>query len=168
MRGPSGEHGVCVTLAVIVVIAVGGLEAHVARANVGFVVSAHFGWKVDESSKGNACAVASADRCRPAVPSHSAGGFIYPGSVATDPRTGNIYVADIDNYRVQEMTAAGAFLSMFGWDVNKTKDRQRGATQAEKNVCTAASGDLCTAGVPGTAAGQLSYPSSVAVDPVTG
>jgi hypothetical protein len=113
--------------------------------------------------------VASKDECQTRrVPSGEPGGFENPGSVATDARTGNLYVADTVDNRVQELTATGAFVSMFGWNVNKTKDRQATATQAERDICTAASGDLCKAGVRGTAAGQFSYPLSVTVDAITG
>jgi hypothetical protein len=38
----------------------------------------------------------------------------------------------------------------------------------ERNICTAVSNDVCTAGVPGAAAGQLDLPASVAVDAATG
>jgi hypothetical protein len=131
-------------------------------------VSSHFGWEVDRTTGGEICTVASKDECQSRRPSSGPGGFSYPTSVATDPRTGNVYVADLDNHRVQEFTAAGAFLATFGRDVNETKDLQGTAAQAEKDVCTAASDDLCTAGVSGEVAGQLSYPVSVTVAPVTG
>ncbi|MGA9285382.1 MAG: hypothetical protein WBV85_08060 [Solirubrobacteraceae bacterium] len=102
------------------------------------------------------------------VQSTSAGGFDYPHSVAADPRTGVIYVAEADSARIQELTSGGEFVAMFGWDVNGTEDKRARATQAEKNLCTAASKDVCQAGIAGTAAGQLDTPGSVAVDPRTG
>jgi hypothetical protein len=57
---------------------------------------------------------------------------------------------------------------MFGWDVNGTKTHKAGTSQVERNICTASSGDWCTAGERGTAAGQIAYPLSVTVDPGTG
>jgi hypothetical protein len=145
-----------------------GARAAPSAAPSELAVSSHFGWEVDRTTGGKICTVASRDECQSHRQSSGPGGFAYPSSVATDPRTGNVYVTDLDNHRVQEFTAAGAFLATFGWDVNETKDLQATAAQAEKDVCTAASGDLCTAGVSGEAAGQLSYPMSVTVAPVTG
>ena len=109
------------------------------------------------------------------LPSGSlANGFEYPRGVAVDndpasPEHGDVYVVDPGNHRVQVLTPSGVFVEMFGWDVNATRDGEPGATQAEKNICTAASKDTCQAGVEGTAAGQLSEaPYGVAVDPASG
>jgi hypothetical protein len=131
-------------------------------------MSMHIGWDADRTRGRGVCVVASKDTCLSRKPSRQAGGFEYPSSVATDPQTGELYVTDTDNYRVQKFAVTGAFIAMFGWNVDETKDTQARTTQAERNVCTAVSGDRCGAGVPGTAAGQLSYPASVAVDPLTG
>lgn len=100
--------------------------------------------------------------------SSGAGGFDYPSSVATDPRTGHLYVGDLDNYRVQEFSASGAFLSMFGSGVDRSMDSRASATSAQRDFCTAASGDVCGSGADGTGAGQLKYAGSIAVDPVNG
>jgi DNA-binding beta-propeller fold protein YncE len=113
------------------------------------------------------CAEQSREVCQPGRESSAAGGFSFPASVATDPRTGDLYVADLDNYRVQRFTASGRFLAMFGWGVNKTR-HEVATRRSAGNVCTAASGDLCGAGKSGTAAGQLRYPASIAVAPKTG
>lgn len=110
--------------------------------------------------------------CQPAKESTIAGGYAFPQGVAVDDDLtsadyGNIYVADTANSRIQEITAAGAFVRMFGWNVNETKEKE-GAPQAERNVCTAASGDTCKAGVFGGNAEQLSNPYGIAVDQATG
>ncbi|HEX5309685.1 MAG TPA: hypothetical protein VFW38_11460 [Solirubrobacteraceae bacterium] len=57
--------------------------------------------------------------------------------------------------------ADGAFISMFGWEVDKT---------TKANLCTAASGDTCGAAgsVSGGPSGQISKPSSISVDQATG
>ena len=94
--------------------------------------------------------------------------FFNPEDVAvnndpTSPTYGNIYVADRGNGRVQELTAAGAFVSMFGGQVNQTRTEAINAkggtpTQAEieeENICTAASKDTCQAGMRGQAPGQF-------------
>ncbi len=78
---------------------------------------------------------------------------------------GNVYVLDDNNHRVQELSAEGKFIAMFGWDVNKTKENES-APQSERNICTQESGDTCQAGVEGTAPGQFTTePESIAVDP---
>jgi NHL repeat len=92
--------------------------------------------------------------------------FRFPESVAVAPK-GNVYVVDRGHSRIQELTPNGVFVLMFGWDVNKTKV-EANASQAEKNVCTAISGDKCQAGVAGTAAGQFDIPFSIAIDPSDG
>jgi hypothetical protein len=132
------------------------------------ILSSHIGWEVDTVTKGNVCTVTSGHPCQPARSSSQPGGFERARSVAGAPApSSNVYVADRGNSRVQELTAAGAFVAMFGWDVNKTKT-EKGAPQPERNVCTAASGDTCQAGVEGTAPGQFGGPESIAVDPVSG
>jgi hypothetical protein len=44
---------------------------------------------------------------------------------------------------------------MFGGEVNQTKSGEVGSTEAERNLCTAASGDVCKIGVSGTGNGQF-------------
>ncbi|HEY3829623.1 MAG TPA: hypothetical protein VGL57_10555 [Solirubrobacteraceae bacterium] len=103
---------------------------------------------------------------------HITNGFEYPEGVAVNddaksPAEGNVYVTDKGHHRVQEFTAAGMFVAMFGWEVNKTKV-QAHATQAERNICTAASGDTCQVGVSGLGAEAFNAIFSVTVDPNTG
>ena len=62
---------------------------------------------------------------------------------------GDVYAVDRANARVEQFAADGSFLAVFGGEVNETKDNTPGTTEAEKNVCTALSGDTCKAGVPG-------------------
>jgi tripartite motif-containing protein 71 len=133
-----------------------------------FAWSSRIGWKVNKTTGANVCSIVSQDHCQSGKISGGPGGFRYPASVAADPSSGELYVADTANSRVQKLTAAGAFVAMFGWGVNKTKNGLASATQQERNVCTAVSGDRCTAGIQGSAAEQLSGPGDVAVDPVTG
>src|ERR1700722_2191872 len=143
-------------------------HAWASAEGITLVPASRFGSGVDERSGGNGCAVGSGEECQTRGGSSGAGGSYYPASVAVDPKTNDIYVADVAGDRVQELTATGAFISMFGWDVNETKDKKPSAGQVEKNLCTAASKDLCRTGVPGTKAGQLAFLASVTVDPVTG
>jgi hypothetical protein len=135
------------------------------EAPVKEIIESHIGWEADKTTKAPICTVASKHECQPALVSSQPGGFDGAISVAGgDAPTGNVYVLDGHNRRVQELSAEGKFIAMFGWDVNKTKENES-APQAERNICTQESGDTCQAGVEGTAPGQFSEPVSIAVDP---
>ncbi len=77
----------------------------------------------------------------------------------------NVWGLDWSNRRLQKFTQAGEFVLMVGGEVNKTEVQQREeqeaksepvtVTEAEENLCTAASSDVCGAGVEGTGQGQL-------------
>ena len=74
-----------------------------------------------------------------------------PWGVATDS-SGDVYVADYDNERIDEFSAAGAFIKAYGWGVSD------GASQFE--TCTS----TCQRGFGGGGAGQLYGPEGVATD----
>jgi hypothetical protein len=91
-----------------------------------------------------------------------------PADVAIDQSSGashgDFYVSDSGHFRVEKFDAQGKFVLMFGKEVNKTKVEAK-ASEAEQNVCTAASGNECKSGVQGAAGkGQFSNPRFVAVD----
>jgi hypothetical protein len=80
-----------------------------------------------------------------------------PSSVAVDaspasPSKGDLYVSDPEHHRVEKLDSEGHFILMFGKEVNKTKTEE-GKPEAERNVCTLASGDECKAGVAGSSPG---------------
>jgi hypothetical protein len=77
-------------------------------------------------------------------------GGLGPDAVAFDPVTGSAYVANGSAYDVTKFTPEGEFVFVVGRDVNKTKAAEGGADQAERNLCTAASGDTCGPGVSGS------------------
>jgi hypothetical protein len=84
-----------------------------------------------------------------------------PQGIAVDS-TGDVYVVDLLNHRVQKFDPSAGpgedeaqFLLTFGGEVNKTKTEEPGSTEAERNLCTAASGDVCQAGSTGSGAGQF-------------
>jgi hypothetical protein len=77
-----------------------------------------------------------------------------PWSVGVDEATGDVYVTDPANYRVEEFAPTGDFLLMFGEKVNATAVKANG-TEAEQDLCTAESGDTCQKGVPGAAPGDF-------------
>ena len=74
--------------------------------------------------------------------------------LAVDEATGDVYVADTGNNRIDEFTAAGGFVRAWGWGV------RTGAS--EPQVCTEESG--CEIGVAGTNPGEFEAPAFVAVD----
>jgi hypothetical protein len=146
-----------------------------------FVLSSQFGWDVNKTAletpgatqaEADLCTTASKDTCQPGQETDQTGGFSYAYGVAVNndpssPGHGDVYAVD-NNHRVQVFTPAGAFVSVFGWDVNKTALETPGATQAEKNLCTAESKDTCQAGAKGDEPGQIDEGSSIAIDPASG
>ena len=81
-----------------------------------------------------------------------AGQVGFTRSMATDPSTGYLYLADSLNRRIDEFTAWGNFVKAFGWGVAD------GAPEFE--TCTA----NCQQGIDGSGKGQFSNGSSLAVD----
>ena len=68
--------------------------------------------------------------------------------------TGDVYVADTGNHRVDQFSSSGSFIRAFGADVGG----------AGVDVCTSG----CQAGTAGTAPGQLTEPKFIDVDNSTG
>ncbi|HXS46548.1 MAG TPA: hypothetical protein VN756_03695, partial [Solirubrobacterales bacterium] len=75
-------------------------------------------------------------------------------SVAVDQASGDVYVSG--DQRVARFTSSGQLIFMVGKNVNKSKLAEGGATQAEKDFCTAASGDTCGRAISGTDANEFS------------
>jgi sugar lactone lactonase YvrE len=90
----------------------------------------------------------------------AAGKLSGPSALAVDSN-GNVWVSDTGNNRVVEFSEAGAFLEILGSNVNKTKV-EAGGSSAEKNLCTAASGNTCQAGTAGSSPGQMNAPLGIA------
>ncbi|HEY3830328.1 MAG TPA: NHL repeat-containing protein [Solirubrobacteraceae bacterium] len=155
-----------ITLTAIIMTLAVAAGARAAVPPVKLVPTNHFGREVNLTEKNakagpaleDVCSVQSKDECQPGTPSSTAGGFEYPESVASAPN-GNVYIADKGNGRVQELTATGEFVLMFGREVNAT---------TKGDICTAASKDACKAGIKGPAPGQLDEPQDAAVDPASG
>jgi hypothetical protein len=81
----------------------------------------------------------------------AAGELDFPTGVATDS-SGDVYVADLENQRIDEFSAGGSFIQAYGWGVAD------GMFQFE--TCTS----TCEAGWGGGGAGQLHNPTGVATD----
>jgi tripartite motif-containing protein 71 len=82
----------------------------------------------------------------------AAGQLAAPFGVATDA-SGNVYVSERDNERIQVFDSSGTFLRMWGWGVDD------GANAFQ--VCTSS----CQAGIEGSGAGQFDNPFDVEVGP---
>jgi Divergent InlB B-repeat domain/NHL repeat len=93
-------------------------------------------------------------------PGTGAGQFVLgsESGAAVDQSTGDVYVADTGNHRVDEFTASGVFIHAFGWGV------VNGA--AAPQTCTTTT--TCLAGIPGPEPGQFERPTFLAVDNTPG
>jgi DNA-binding beta-propeller fold protein YncE len=82
-----------------------------------------------------------------------------PSGVAVDQASGDVYVTDPANHRIEKFSSSGEFILMFGKDV----DKSTGA-----DICAAASGDECQSGTgttdPEATRGAFADPRFVAVD----
>lgn len=112
-----------------------------------------FGWGVKNgASELQNCTKASG--CFVGLKGAGRGQFDWPEGLAVDS-TDNLYVVDLRNHRVEKFSPSGEFLLMFGGNVNRTKVEEVGSTEAQRNLCTAASGDVCQAGSTGSGDGQF-------------
>ena len=95
----------------------------------------------------------------------STGIAVVPAGAA---KAGNLIVADPANRRVQEFTAAGVFLRLWGWDVvNSGPGNDVTPPTNEFEICVAVDGDVCkVAGAAGSGPGRFpnNSPAHVAVD----
>jgi DNA-binding beta-propeller fold protein YncE len=96
--------------------------------------------------------------CRSGSKGSGAGEFRFPQGIALDS-VGNIYVADMENHRIQKFDPQGGFLLTFGGGVDQTDNG---------NICTGASGHTCGAGTIGSGSGEFGpweFGSLIAVGP---
>jgi tripartite motif-containing protein 71 len=89
--------------------------------------------------------------CQAGSPGTGAGMFNTPMGMAVDG-SGNVYVADQANNRIQEFDSSGNFIRMWGWGV------QDGA--AALQVCTSG----CQAGISGSGDGEFNAPDGIDLD----
>jgi hypothetical protein len=75
-----------------------------------------------------------------------------PSGAAVSDSTGDVYVLDKGNNRVEQFSATGTFIAGWGWGVSNGN--------AEYQICTSG----CQAGIEGSGAGQLDSPEAIAVD----
>jgi hypothetical protein len=116
-----------------------------------------WGWGVENGSpETQTCGPAepepepSRTLCRVGLAGSGPGQISGPSGIAVAP-DGDIYVFERGDARIEKFDSAGNFVLMFGGSVNKTTGG---------DVCTAASGDECGAGVEGTGDGSFTLANS--------
>jgi hypothetical protein len=87
------------------------------------------------------------------TPGSEAGQLSSPGGVAVDQSSGDFYVADGENQRVDKFGPRGEFLLAWGWGVADGGE--------ELQTCTT----TCEAGLGGSGVGQMESPRGIAVAP---
>lgn len=96
------------------------------------------------------CTVASGDQCASGSDEGGVAGAISGAQgVAVEPSSGNVYVVDRYNTRVDEFTSSGKFILTFGGDVNKVGAERVKATEEAGETPSAAevqAADICAAG----------------------
>jgi tripartite motif-containing protein 71 len=82
-----------------------------------------------------------------------AGELFEPNGIAVNQQTGDIFVVDSNNARIDKFTSNGTFLYAFGWGAidGKTRALQRCTTK-------------CSLGIEGPGEGQFQFPEGIAVD----
>jgi len=83
-----------------------------------------------------------------------AGQFVEARGAAVEQASGDLYVVDRNNARVEKWSGEGVFLEAWGFGVENGEEKLE--------ICTTATG--CRAGSGGAGAGQFGRPSGVAVD----
>jgi DNA-binding beta-propeller fold protein YncE len=132
-----------------------------------------FGWKVNASNPEERLQVCTAATgCQVGSVGVGAGQLSAPTGINIDS-SGDLYVSESlgsgsgveEGARVQKFDPTAGpgedeveFVWALGGDVNKTKVEAGGATEAERNLCTAASGDVCQMGSFGAGQGQFNIP----------
>jgi DNA-binding beta-propeller fold protein YncE len=101
-----------------------------------------WGWGVlDGQSKLQHCV----STCQAGIEGSGPGQLKQGSAVAVDG-SGDVYIWDLNNHRIQKFNSAGEFVLMIGGEVNKTTG---------KNLCTKESGNECGVGIEGSGPGEF-------------
>src|SRR5258708_7945372 len=95
-------------------------------------------------------------------PGSGAGELNNPRGIAADPAPGHVYVSDLNNSRISELTAWRLFGKAWGWGVANGSAELQSCGPAQPEASPPPS--LCQAGIAGSGKGQLSKPLGVTVD----
>src|SRR5262249_24037227 len=88
-------------------------------------------------------------------PGSGPGQLSRPVGIAVDESTGDVYVADRNNHRIEQFDSSGNFVRTWGKEVNQSTGG---------DICPVNPADICQAGVAGDAAGQFEDPEGIGVD----
>ena len=110
-----------------------------------------WGKSVNATTGGNLCTAASGDTCQAGSVGALGGEMNGANAVATDA-SGNVYVVDAENNRIQKFDSAGTFERAWGKDVNGG---------GVFGTCTTA--PSCQAGSVGGLGGEMNLPHSLAI-----
>ena len=75
-----------------------------------------------------------------------------PGSIAVDEATGDVYLVDTANERIDRFSRSGHFIAAWGWGVRNG--------EGEYQICSSE----CEPGLAGAGRGQLDHPGAIAID----
>ncbi|HEY1687255.1 MAG TPA: hypothetical protein VGF95_00145 [Solirubrobacteraceae bacterium] len=109
------------------------------------------------------CTAASGDTCSESGASGAGAGMLSKAAgVAVEQVSGDVFVVDNFNRRVEKFNSSGQFLLAFGFDVNKVKTAAlasppSAAEQKAADLCVA--GEECQAGVASSAEGAFESPA---------
>jgi DNA-binding beta-propeller fold protein YncE len=87
-----------------------------------------------------------------------AGEFIEPNGIAVEQESGDLYIADRNNSRIDKFGPEGEFLFAFGWGVAD------GTSEALQTCTATCFGGLNESPFTGPGPGQLNFPEGIAVD----
>ena len=91
-----------------------------------------------------------------------AGQFNEPAGIAVNQATGNVYVADRANNRVQEFSGAGAFIQAWGYDVVASGEDDKPFANEVQKIRVQADGGTFTLEYEGEATAPIAYNASPA------
>lgn len=97
-----------------------------------------WGRGVDQDTGSDICTAASGHICQAGAAGSASGWFSAPTGIGVNSNTGDVYVHDVSNFRVQKFDANGNFILTWGKGVNQSTGG---------NLCTAISGNVCKSGI---------------------
>jgi sugar lactone lactonase YvrE len=98
-----------------------------------------YGWDVVPGGIGGLETCTTTSTCQQGIPGSEAGALLYPAGIATN-RSGDVYVADFFNNRIDEFSAAGDLIEAIG-----TAGSGAGQLKGPTDVATDSSGDVYVA-----------------------
>jgi NHL repeat-containing protein len=82
------------------------------------------------------------------------GQLFEPNGIAVDQQSGDVFVVDSDNARVDRFSSSGRFLYAWGW----------GIAEKTKPLVAQRCSSRCVLGIEGPGVGQFQFPEGIAVD----